>query len=600
MEASESKARWREALLVAPLALVLNLAGNGRVSLWDRDEPRYAGTAREMRNSGEYVDMMFNGAPYYHKPVLFYWLVWAAYDLAGDNPFGARLVPALSGAATCLLVLAWGRRMLGDRAALWAALILATAPIMVVESKLATMDTFLTLCVVAAQWALWELARAPSWRSALSFWVAMAVSVLTKGPMGPAIVASALPLSWWWGGPTAFLRRLKWLPGLALCAALLAPWCVAIYLASHGDFYRVMVGRHVLHRMTHAMESHGGFPGYYVAMILGMFYPWAALLPSALVWAWARRRQDPNLGFLLGWTLGPLILLEGASTKLLHYYLPAYPAAALLVAWLLDGLARGELSWAPGPLRRVSFVLLRWIGGAWVVLLTAGVYALPAPMKWPCLASALAVAVGTVLAHRRLGRGEFGRGTAVLAATWSAVALVAGLWLAPSAQPYRLAVSVGRALREVEARGAAVPVLASFGPPSVVIEVGHPLPHLFQPEKLVRESLRVGTLAAALGPADVWAIEADPRVRLTMLQKIEGFDVEKFRNLTLRLALIEPVDRGGAGIRAEAAHTRQGPEAGTNGSGSEQTSVPAQGGRKPRALALAPRAVSITGSGPVP
>jgi hypothetical protein len=130
-----------------------------------------------------------------------------------------------------------------------------------------------------------------------------------------------------------------------------------------------------------------------------------------------------------------------------------------------------------------------------------------------------------------------------LATTWSAVALIAGLWLAPSAQPYRLAVSVGRALRALEAGDGATPVLSSFHPPSVVIEVGHPMPDLFQPEKLVRESLRVGTLAAALSPADVRAITADGRVRVTILRTIEGFDVEKFRSLTLRLALIEPVDR---------------------------------------------------------
>jgi hypothetical protein len=76
------------------------------------------------------------------------------------------------------------------------------------------------------------------------------------------------------------------------------------------------------------------------------------------------------------------------------------------------------------------------------------------------------------------------------------------------------------------------------------------MPDLHQPEKLVGESLRVGTLAAALGPADVRAIEADRRVRVTILRKIEGFDVEKFRRQTLRLGLIEPVDRDGAGRRA--------------------------------------------------
>ena len=42
--------RVREAVLVGLLALTLNLAGNGRISLWDRDEPRYAGChARDAR-----------------------------------------------------------------------------------------------------------------------------------------------------------------------------------------------------------------------------------------------------------------------------------------------------------------------------------------------------------------------------------------------------------------------------------------------------------------------------------------------------------------------------------------------------------------------
>jgi 4-amino-4-deoxy-L-arabinose transferase-like glycosyltransferase len=552
MEASQRKARGREALLVGVLALVLNLAGNGRVSLWDRDEPRYAGTAREMRNSGEYVDMMFNGQPYYHKPPLLYWMMWAAYDLVGDNPFGARLVPALCGAANCLLVLAWGRRMLGSRAAFWASLIMATAPIVVFESKLATMDALLTTCVIVAQWGLWELARAPSLRAALAFWVAMAVSVLNKGPMGPAFVAASMPLSWWWGGPTAFLRRLKWLPGLALFLAIAAPWFIAIYFVSHGDFYREMVGKHVIQRMTHGMETHGGFPGYYVATILGTFYPWSALLPAAMVLAWTRRRGNPDLGFLLGWALGPLIMLESVSTKLIHYYLPAYPAAALLVAWLVDRMAGGELSWSSGrlPLRRISFVLLRWIGGTWAVLLLACSAVVPTPMKWPCLAMGLVVAVGTALAHRRLGRGEFGRGTVALAATWSVFALIGGLWLLPSAQPYRLAVSVARALREVETRGGAVPVLAAFRPPSVVVEMGRTIPELPKPKQLVDESLRRGTLVTALQPGEIEDFELDGRVRVTVLRTIVGFDVERFRNGTLHLALIEPmhppaVARGG-------------------------------------------------------
>ena len=61
--------------LIALLALVLNLAGNDRTGLWDRDEPRYAVCVREMRERGDWIFPTFNGEPRYHKPVLIYWLM---------------------------------------------------------------------------------------------------------------------------------------------------------------------------------------------------------------------------------------------------------------------------------------------------------------------------------------------------------------------------------------------------------------------------------------------------------------------------------------------------------------------------------------------
>ena len=110
------RGRRLEPAPIALLALTLNLAGNGRVSLWDRDEPRYAGCVREMRARGDWIHPTFNAEPRYHKPILIYWLMRAGFALGGDNPFGARLVSALAGAATCLVTWALGRRMLGPRA----------------------------------------------------------------------------------------------------------------------------------------------------------------------------------------------------------------------------------------------------------------------------------------------------------------------------------------------------------------------------------------------------------------------------------------------------------------------------------------------------
>ena len=112
---------WTAAVLIAALALMENLAGNDRTGLWDRDEPRNAVAVREMRARGDWMVPTFNDEPRYHKPILIYWLMGLTTAIAGDCPFGVRLVSALAGAGTCVLVWGLGWRMWGPRGGFWPA-----------------------------------------------------------------------------------------------------------------------------------------------------------------------------------------------------------------------------------------------------------------------------------------------------------------------------------------------------------------------------------------------------------------------------------------------------------------------------------------------
>ena len=277
------RSAWIEPIFLVLLALGLNLAGNRGTGLWDRDEPRYAVSVREMREKGDWIFPSFNGEPRYHKPILIYWLMGLTTAVAGDNPFGARLVSGLAGAATAVGVWWLGRRIFGPRGGLISALMFATAPIVVAESKLATTDATLMLWLLGCQESLWVLSRRPSRPAAAMFWILLSLAILTKGPIGPAMIVVSTLLGWWWGWPVPSRDRLQWQWGLPGLIVLTCPWFLAVSIASHGEFLRFAVGKQIVHRLATDMEAHGGFPGYYPIVSTLVFYPWSALVPAAIV-----------------------------------------------------------------------------------------------------------------------------------------------------------------------------------------------------------------------------------------------------------------------------------------------------------------------------
>ena len=529
---------WIEPLALVLLALAINLAGNARTGLWDRDEPRYAVAVREMRTTGNWLFPTFNGEPRYHKPILIYWLMGLATAVAGDGPFGVRLVSSMAGAGAVLGVWWLGRRLLGVRGGRLAALVYATAPIVAVESKIATTDSTLTLWLVGCQASLWILGRRASRSAAALFWICLSLAILTKGPIGPAFVAVATAVAWFcgWSLPPRKRLHLGW--GLASLVILTCPWFIAAAIASHGEFLRFAVGDQIVGRVVSEKETHGGFPGFYPAVSALVLYPWSALLPVGLAGAWTRRKSDPTLAYLLGWIVGPLILLECFRTKLIHYFLPAVPSCALLVAWLMLSLIGQGSDVRRFTLGRLSMVMLVGIGGVMAATIVSGAVILPDRLGPPLILIAWLIVVGVLAGYKRLRRGAGEKALFAIAGCWAVILLLIAAWVVPMGEPARTSRVVGRRLGEISRSLGIEPVLLEYKEPGVIYELGRPAAIIREKSGFFNHVEGGRSVATVLLDFEIPVMRNHFGLDVKIVDVIEGYQLTKGKKEMLYLAVV--------------------------------------------------------------
>ncbi len=344
--AAGAGSRWRPrrgtllgggALLLLCAALFLRDLGS--IPLFDPDEPRYAGPAREMARGGDLLVPRLNGEPRLDKPVLFYWLVAGSIRVLGESEFAARLPSALAGCATVLATAAFAARRFGGRAGLLSGAILALSPLFLALSRVAVTDMTVTLLASLAFFAF-DAARRGSDRAFLGFAGALGLAAATKGPPAVAPLLLSLAAALLLDRDRPRFRAWTLAAGAALFLLLALAWPAALFLRlgaeRWGEWAGAVVGRESVGRFL------GGFrhpqpPTFYLPILLGGFFPWSLLLLGSIPGA-LRARGEPRprtLLALLVWAGTTLVFFSVSRSKLMPYVLPAFPPLAILCgAWL--------------------------------------------------------------------------------------------------------------------------------------------------------------------------------------------------------------------------------------------------------------------------
>jgi 4-amino-4-deoxy-L-arabinose transferase-like glycosyltransferase len=412
----ESSGSARDLFVILAVGCLVLLPNLGVVSLWDLDEALWGSTTVEMARRGDWIVPWHNDEVSTHKPPFMFWVMLVGSGLCAENEFGFRIGSAVFGILTALVVYRLGTQVACRQVGLVAAIACLTAVNLVLISRAANPDIELTFLGVAALAIFVHSCRTDagnngagvtagrsfsSWppqgrigplslAAAVALYAVLGLAVLTKGPLGVALPAVALSLFVWWhnlvmsrearagralGSRLAAVIAEGWraawalrpLTALVVVLIVAGPWYVLVHERSGGAFGTDFIGIHHVQRFLEPMEGHRGPLFFYLPALLVGLFPWSMFaIPTALDTAQRLRGEAPGRAtamLLLAWLATWIGIFSLAQTKLPNYILPAYPAAALLVALFLIEWMR-----SPTPASRrwmqIALWLLIGIGGA--------------------------------------------------------------------------------------------------------------------------------------------------------------------------------------------------------------------------------------------
>jgi 4-amino-4-deoxy-L-arabinose transferase-like glycosyltransferase len=319
---------------------------------------------------------------------------------------------------------------------------LASSYLFVSFARMAMSDMLLTFCVTAAFAcfisALTE--RTPRSRKLVFVgYVALALGVLTKGPVALALVAIPIGLELIVRRDRASFKRLRILPGLGLFLVIAAPYFFLVFVrVGLGPLRFFFVGEN-LQRFSGQIYESGARPFWYeLAAFFSDFAPWSLLLFLAAWFDWRRTERERTsrsvTRVLYLWLVYTVILFSLASFKRDYYLLPAMPAAALIIGPLIANAER-----LPKFARRIvaGFLVICGVGllaGALLSLRAAVLLSVQTSLRF--LPPVIAL-VGLVLVFTGIMRWKIWQASLILAATIWATILSMQLILLPAFLRYQ-------------------------------------------------------------------------------------------------------------------------------------------------------------------
>ena len=329
------------------------LLGIGETGLIDETPPLFASAGKAMSQSGDWTIPKVNGILRFDKPPFYYWLMAIIYSIPGNQSWdqlgslSARLPSAL---ASLFLFLTLAetftyhhkKSKYKNYLALVSSLGFALSPLVIIWSRTAVSDSLLCGTVGISLLLFWRKFVEKNSKNCILPWFILSLAILTKGPVAFVIVCLTISTflltqnDW-----KLLLLRIKPIQGILITLIISMPWYLIVFIKEGKTFVDSFFGYHNLQRYTSVVNNHSEPWWFYgFIMIIGslpfsifLFHGIFETIKEFIVDIKKKSNNENSLYvFALCWLFSILIFFSLSATKLPSYWLPATPAAAILIA----------------------------------------------------------------------------------------------------------------------------------------------------------------------------------------------------------------------------------------------------------------------------
>ncbi len=324
--------QWVSGLLAGVTGLCFVLFAAVR-PLADWDEGLYANIAGEIARSGNWLHLVLQGAPWFDKEPLGFWLMASAIKVFGWNLWALRLPALLATVATAPIFYWLLRTRLPRIIAVTVSVLMWSAPLLWYRHMLGTADlealTLFFSVAIPAAYIRWPKRVWPAVALFGAFLMTRGVWALPF--LGFLVIGETI--HFWQNKDTR--RVLSFIGAIALAIVPWLAWHGVQYHSNPTDYVRVYWREQFLERITGEVDGHGGGLWFYSDFFknqLGSGY--AAILFLSAVWVILSTRYPKNWEWA-AWVIITVVPPYLLSTKLSWYAVPAIPALFAAMGWLV-------------------------------------------------------------------------------------------------------------------------------------------------------------------------------------------------------------------------------------------------------------------------